>query len=134
MISRTGYSGERGYEIFAEAEDIVSLWDAILEDGKPEGILPCSINCIEILRVESALLDYPLEKNESDTPWNVGLGYAVSKKKRQTIGAQVVWMQWAKKQKQYGELLWTTTKPSRKVLKYLMAITKLGWWLSLVFQ
>jgi len=81
MISRTGYSGERGYEIFAKADDIVLIWDAILENGKSEGIIPCSFNCIDMIRVEAALLFYPYDMSEKDTPWDVGLGFAVAKDK-----------------------------------------------------
>ena len=82
MISRTGYSGERGYEIFAKAEDIVPIWDAILENGKSEGIIPCSFNCIDAIRVEAALLFYPYDMTDENTPWEVGLGFAVSQKKK----------------------------------------------------
>lgn len=81
MISRTGYSGERGYEIFAKADDIVPIWDAILEHGKSIGIVPCSFNCIDMIRVEAALLFYPYDMSEENTPWELGLGFAVSKKK-----------------------------------------------------
>ena len=81
MISRTGYSGERGYEIFAKADDIGPIWDAILEHGKSEGIIPCSFNCIDMIRVEAALLFYPYDMSEETTPWDVGLGFAVAKNK-----------------------------------------------------
>ena len=81
MISRTGYSGERGYEIFAKAADVVPIWDAILENGSAKGIIPCSFNCIDAIRVEAALLFYPYDMMEDNTPWEVGLGFAVSKKK-----------------------------------------------------
>ncbi len=81
MISRTGYSGERGYEIFAKSVDIVPIWDAILEHGRSIGILPCSFNCIDMIRVEAALLFYPYDMSEKDTPWDVGLGFAVAKNK-----------------------------------------------------
>ncbi len=81
LISRTGYSGERGYEIFSKADDVVAIWDAILEQGKSVGIIPCSFNCIDTIRVEAALLFYPYDMTEENTPWEVGLGFAVSKKK-----------------------------------------------------
>ena len=81
MISRTGYSGERGYEIFAKGTDIVNIWDAILENGKSMGIVPCSFNCIDAIRVEAALLFYPYDMSEVNTPWEVGLGFAISQKK-----------------------------------------------------
>ena len=84
LISRTGYSGERGYEIFAKADNVVPIWDAILENGKAMGIIPCSFNCIDAIRVEAALLFYPYDMMEDNTPWEVGLGFAVSRKK--TVG------------------------------------------------
>ncbi|MGQ0658505.1 MAG: aminomethyltransferase family protein [Chromatiales bacterium] len=82
LLSRTGYSGERGYEIFAKARDIVPLWDTILEKGKPLGILPASFNCIDMIRVEAALLFYPYDMDENNSAWELGLGFAVSKDKQ----------------------------------------------------
>lgn len=82
LISRTGFSGERGYEIFAKAADVVPIWDAILEHGGPAGVLPGSFNCIDAIRVEAALLFYPFDMDENNTPWEVGLGFAVSRKKQ----------------------------------------------------
>jgi aminomethyltransferase len=81
MISRTGYSGERGYEIFASADNIVPIWDTILEQGKSEGVIPCSFNCIDMIRVEAALLFYPYDMHEKLTPWELDLGFAVTKDK-----------------------------------------------------
>ena len=81
MISRTGFSGERGYEIFASAENVGPIWDGILEHGKSEGIMACSFNCIDMIRVEAALLFYPFDMNENHSPWELGLGFAVSKNK-----------------------------------------------------
>jgi aminomethyltransferase len=81
LISRTGYSGERGYEIFAKAKDVVHIWDEILGQGRAQGIIHCSYNCLDILRVEAALLFYPYDMGEDNTPWELGLGFAVSKNK-----------------------------------------------------
>ncbi len=81
LISRTGFSGERGYEIFAKADAVTAIWDGILEHGRPQGVLPCSFNCIDAIRVEAALLFYPFDMDESNSPWEVGLGFAVSKDK-----------------------------------------------------
>lgn len=77
MISRTGYSNECGYEIFAKAEDTTIIWDAIVEHGKAEGILPCSFNCIDMHRVEAGLYFFPYDMEEHDTPWDVNYGFAV---------------------------------------------------------
>lgn len=81
MISRTGFSGERGYEIFASADNVVPIWDAIVEQGKSEGIIPCSFNCLDMLRVEAALLFYPYDMSEKHSPWELDLGFAVARKK-----------------------------------------------------
>lgn len=82
MLSRTGYSGERGYEIFTKAEYVVQIWDAIVKHGKSEGIIPGSLTCIDMIRVEAGLFFYPYDMNENDTPWDVGLGFCVSKNKQ----------------------------------------------------
>ncbi|MCG3146114.1 MAG: Aminomethyltransferase [Gammaproteobacteria bacterium] len=82
LISRTGYSGERGYEIFAKARDIGPLWDNILKHGAAQGVVPCSFNCIDMIRVEAGLLFYPYDMDESNSPWELGLGFAVSKDKQ----------------------------------------------------
>lgn len=82
MISRTSYSGERGYEIFCKAEDVGPIWDAIVQHGAGRGVIPCSFNCIDMIRVEAALLFYPYDMTEENTPWEMGLGFTVSKNKR----------------------------------------------------
>ncbi len=79
IISRTGYSGERGYEIFATAEHIGELWDQIAGNGAAHGIMPCSFTCLDKIRVEAALLFYPYDMTEANSPWEVGLDWAVSK-------------------------------------------------------
>jgi len=59
MISRTGYTGERGYEIFCKAADAPFLWDSILEQGASLGIIPCAFTALDWLRVESSLMFSP---------------------------------------------------------------------------
>ena len=81
-ISRTGFSGERGYEIFVKAQYAGSIWDNILQQGKDQGVMPCSFNALDQNRVEAALLFYPFDMNEEHSPWETGLGFAVSKKKK----------------------------------------------------
>ncbi len=77
LMSRTGYANERGYEIFAKAEDITIIWDAILEHGKDEGIIPASFNCIDVHRVEAGLYFFPFDMEPHDTPWDVNYGFAI---------------------------------------------------------
>ena len=81
LISRTGYSGERGYEIFATAEHVVPLWEEILGSGGSAGIVPCSFTCLDKIRIEAALLFYPYDMTEVNTPWEVTMGWSVSRKK-----------------------------------------------------
>ncbi|XSG81499.1 MAG: aminomethyltransferase family protein [Methyloligella sp. ZOD6] len=83
IIARGGYSGERGYEIYASAADIGEIWDAILEEGKALGVVPASWTALDTLRVEAALLFFPFEMPEGDTtPWEVGMHWAIDEDKR----------------------------------------------------
>ncbi|QFU02054.1 Aminomethyltransferase [Halomonas sp. THAF5a] len=96
MISRTGYTGERGYEIFCKAEDAPAIWDTILEQGAALGIEACGFETLDWLRVESNLLFYPADNSEThpfenepagDTLWELGLDFTVSKDKTEFRGA-----------------------------------------------
>ncbi len=89
-LSRTGYSGERGYEIFANGDVIVDIWDNIVGEGKAHGIMPCSFTCLDKIRVEAALLFYPYDMTKEHTPWEVGLGWSVSLKKGDFRGKDAV--------------------------------------------
>jgi aminomethyltransferase len=95
-VSRTGYTGERGYEIFCKGADAPVVWDSVLEKGKSMGIVPCSFTALDWLRVESSLLFYPYDNSETypfedqpsgDSLWELGLDFTVSKGKRQFRGA-----------------------------------------------
>lgn len=90
MLSRTGYSGERGYEIFANADVIVDLWEQILERGRPMGIMPCSFTCLDKARVEAALLFYEGDMTTANTPWEVGFGWAISRTKGDFRGKEAL--------------------------------------------
>jgi aminomethyltransferase len=56
MVSRTGYSGELGYELYCKPEHAGDLWNAVLDAGRPQGMLPIGLSAIETLRIESGLL------------------------------------------------------------------------------
>jgi aminomethyltransferase len=97
MISRTGYTGERGYEIFCRAKDAVHLWDSILHAGKDMGVRPVQFSTLDMLRIESYLLFYPGDNSETfpfdddlcgDTLWELGLDFTVSPDKTGFIGAE----------------------------------------------
>lgn len=76
-ISRTGYSGERGYEVFAGADVIVDIWDNLVGAG----VMPCSFTALDKVRIEAGLLFYGYDMTEDHTPWEVGLGFTVSRSK-----------------------------------------------------
>ena len=97
MISRTGYTGERGYEIFCGRKDAVHLWDSILSEGADMGIRPVQFSTLDLLRTESYLLFYPGDNSEThpfdnetcgDTLWELGLEFTVSPGKIGFIGAE----------------------------------------------
>jgi aminomethyltransferase len=97
MISRTGYTGERGYEIFCKAENALAIWDTIVGEGKAMGIIPCSFTVLDWLRVESSLMFFPYDNSEmypyanegpGDTLWELGLDFTVSPGKTGFRGAE----------------------------------------------
>jgi aminomethyltransferase len=97
MISRTGYTGERGYEIFCKGEDAPVIWDTILADGKEMGIIPVCFSVLDMLRVESYLLFYPYDNSQmypfanegpGDSLWELGLDFTVSPGKVGFRGAE----------------------------------------------
>ncbi|MGO1119179.1 aminomethyltransferase family protein [Rhodovibrionaceae bacterium A322] len=97
MISRTGYTGERGYEIFCQGQDAPTIWDRIVEEGAAMGIIPTRFTTLDLLRAESYLLFFPYDnsqmypfENESagDTLWELGLDFTVSPGKQGFRGAE----------------------------------------------
>jgi aminomethyltransferase len=80
IISRTGFSGERGYEVYSAGEHICEIWDAILEAGGDK-VMPASFASLDKVRLEFGLLFYPYDMNESTTPWEIGLPWCVAKEK-----------------------------------------------------
>jgi aminomethyltransferase len=96
-ISRTGYTGERGYEIFCKGEDAGVIWDTILGEGKSMGIIPTCFTTLDYLRVESSLLFYPYDMSQmypfehdpaGDSLWELGLDFTVSPGKTDFRGAE----------------------------------------------
>lgn len=75
IISRTGYTGEDGFEIYADASKAVQLWNKMLETGNGEGILPCGLAARNTLRLESAMSLYGHELSEDISPLEANLGW-----------------------------------------------------------
>ena len=103
IVSRTGYSGERGYEIFLRSDEAVEVWDEILEHGRPHGLMPVSFDGLEMVHIESGLMAYGAEATEENTPWEVDFGWAVSRTKGDFRGKKALFeLEGREKVKLYG--------------------------------
>ncbi len=80
-ISRTGFSGDRGYEVCVAAANAVDVYNQILDDGRQYGMTPISFGGLDILHVESALLFYGGDATPEHTPWECACAWSVSRKK-----------------------------------------------------
>ena len=90
VVCRTGYTGERGYELVPRWEDAGALWDAVLEAGEPLGIRPCGLGARDTLRTE---MGYPLHGQDLSldiTPVQARCGWAVGWKKPAFWGRDVL--------------------------------------------
>ena len=94
-ISRTGYTGDLGYEIWMDPKHALSIWDLLLEKGKPYGITPTGLHALDIARIEAGLIlldvDYissrhAIIESRKSSPFELGLGWAVKMKKNDFIG------------------------------------------------
>lgn len=86
MVSKTGYTGEDGYEIFCSQEDAVNLWNLLLETGSKDGLIPCGLGSRDTLRLEAGMPLYGHEMDENISPLEAGLGFAVKMDKDDFIG------------------------------------------------
>lgn len=86
LISRTGYTGEDGFEIYTSNENIVKVWESILEAGKEEGIKPTGLGCRDTLRFEATLPLYGNEISKEISPLEAGFGFCVKLNKENFIG------------------------------------------------
>ena len=90
VVCRTGYTGERGYELVADSEVAPALWDALLSAGEPHGILPCGLGARDTLRTE---MGYPLHGQDISldvSPVQARLGWAVGWSKPTFWGKEVL--------------------------------------------
>lgn len=77
LISRTGYTGELGYELYCAAEDGPKLWDLLLAAGAEYGLIPCGLGARDTLRLEAAMPLYGHEMDDTVTPLETDLGLFV---------------------------------------------------------
>lgn len=104
LVSRTGYTGEDGFEIYCHTDDAAKLWTEIIKAGKPFELVPCGLGARDTLRFEANLPLYGQELSKTITPIEAGIGFAVKVQKEMDFNGKEV----LKKQKEDG--------PSRKIV------------------
>lgn len=98
LVSRTGYTGEDGFEIYCASEDAVLIWNEILAAGQDDGVLPCGLGARDTLRFEATLALYGQELSPQISPLEAGIGFAVKlNKEADFFGKEAL-----KKQKESG--------------------------------
>jgi len=110
FVSRTGYTGEDGFEVFvwntplSNPINAVKVWKAILEAGEEFGIEPCGLGARDTLRLEAGMCLYGNDIDETTTPLEAGLGFVVKLKKDSFIGKDALTKQKAEgiKRKRVG--------------------------------
>jgi len=86
IISRTGYTGEDGFETYCAPEDAVRVWDAIVDAGRPKGLHLAGLGARDTLRLEAKMALYGNDIDDTVTPWEADLGWIVKMKKGDFTG------------------------------------------------
>ncbi|WP_391201821.1 glycine cleavage system aminomethyltransferase GcvT [Psychrobacillus sp. L4] len=90
LISRTGYTGEDGFEIYTASNNVSDIWSSIHKAGKEDGLLPCGLGARDTLRFEACLPLYGQELSKDISPLEAGLGFVVKLKKEQDFNGKSV--------------------------------------------
>lgn len=86
LVSKTGYTGENGFELYTENRFAPELWENIMRAGESEGLIPCGLGARDTLRLEGAMPLYGHEMNDEITPFETGLGMFVKMNKPDFFG------------------------------------------------
>lgn len=86
IVSRTGYTGEDGFEIIISRDAAVDVWEKVFAAGQEHGIVPCGLGCRDTLRLEAAMPLYGHEMDEKIDPFTAGLGFGVKLEAGDFIG------------------------------------------------
>ncbi len=90
LVSRTGYTGEDGFEIYCEPGDALTIWDALLEGGAPLHVEPVGLGCRDTLRLEMGYALYGNDIDDTRTPAEAGLMWTTKLKKGDFIGRDAI--------------------------------------------
>ena len=77
MISRTGYTGELGFEIWCHPSDAPKVWDVVMDSGKDDGLIPAGFGALDLLRIEAGLILFGNEFDGQVDPFEAGVGFTV---------------------------------------------------------
>jgi aminomethyltransferase len=80
MVSRTGYTGELGFEVFCHPKDAPAVWDAIMAAGEPFGIAPMGLDALDMVRIEAGLVFGGVDFDSTTDPFEAGIGFTVQSK------------------------------------------------------
>ena len=83
VVSRTGYTGELGYEIFCHPKDATAVFDAVWKAGEPHGLKPMGLEALDMVRIEAGLIFAHHEFDDQTDPFEAGIGFAVPLKSKQ---------------------------------------------------
>ena len=83
IVSRTGYTGELGYELWVHPTYAPAIWDAVFEVGAPYGVQPCGLDALDLLRVEAGLIFYGFDFCDQTDPFEAGIGFSVALKTKE---------------------------------------------------
>jgi aminomethyltransferase len=90
LVSRTGYTGSDGFELYLASSDVVAAFEALLAEGEPLGLVPVGLGARDTLRLEAAMALYGHELDETTTPFEAGLGRYVKLARGGFIGAEAI--------------------------------------------
>ncbi|ACI58831.1 glycine cleavage T protein (aminomethyl transferase) (plasmid) [Rhizobium leguminosarum bv. trifolii WSM2304] len=83
VVSRTGYTGELGYEIFCHPKDALTVFDGVWEAGQPHGLKPMGLEALDMVRIEAGLIFAHHEFTDQTDPFEAGIGFTVPLKSKQ---------------------------------------------------
>ncbi|TBU89249.1 DUF1989 domain-containing protein [Phytopseudomonas dryadis] len=83
MVSRTGYTGELGYEVWCHPDDAMTLWTRLWQLGEPLGLVPLGLHALDTLRIEAGLIFAGYEFSDQIDPFEAGIGFSVPLKSKQ---------------------------------------------------
>ena len=84
MLSRTGYTGELGYELYCHPKDAIAIWDAVWEAGKEFDLTPMGFEALDMLRIEAGLILGGNEFSDQTDPYEAGIGFTVPLKTKES--------------------------------------------------